>query len=259
MYRVCKAKEIIYLYCNDQESYDIEISAKEILLPQFLYSGDSVDDTQPLFQAPSSEKTTQNKLQSFMSTPRFINCLTDLSRSVSNISGTSQYKRNLIVSRLRKMNQFLPAAVYIPFVGSAIRNYAVLHIPVSEVRVFQTKERSPFVICLEVFRPDELNQYSETQKFQSGAHKMTKRVNRNQQINFDADIKASNPIYIRREGSVQRSFVSDVETTQSLVLKNEISRSFSSAAVKSFTTQSDHARQSQLILDAPTGFKQPDD
>ena len=156
------------------------------------------------------------------------------------------------------MNQFLPAAVYIPFVGSAIRNYAVLHIPVSEVRVFQTKERSPFVICLEVFRPDELNQYSEAKKFHSGTHKMSKRVNRNHQINFDADTKASNPIYIRREGSVQRSFVSDVETTQSQVLKNEISRSFSSSVVKSFTTQSDHARQNLLVLDEPTDFKQPE-
>lgn len=54
------------------------------------------------------------------------------------------------------MNQKLPAAVYLPFVNSAIRNYAVLHIPVKEVRVFQTKERSPFVVCIEVFRPDEL-------------------------------------------------------------------------------------------------------
>ena len=37
-----------------------------------------------------------------------------------------------------------------------MRNHAVLHICVDECRVWQTKERSPFLICIEVFRPDEL-------------------------------------------------------------------------------------------------------
>ncbi len=55
----------------------------------------------------------------------------------------------------------MPAAVYVPFVNSAIRNYAVLHIPVSELKVFQTKERAPFVICIEIYRPDELCAYVE--------------------------------------------------------------------------------------------------
>jgi len=32
----------------------------------------------------------------------------------------------------------------------------VLHIPPSEARVFQTKERAPVLLCIEVFRPDEM-------------------------------------------------------------------------------------------------------
>lgn len=61
---------------------------------------------------------------------------------------------------LHKINQELPASVYIPFVSNSIRNYAVLHIPLSECRVFQTKERAPFMIAVELYRPDELNLYS---------------------------------------------------------------------------------------------------
>jgi len=32
----------------------------------------------------------------------------------------------------------------------------VLHIPSEEARVFQTKERSPVMLAIEVFRPDEM-------------------------------------------------------------------------------------------------------
>jgi len=39
---------------------------------------------------------------------------------------------------------------------NSIRNYAILHIPSSECRVFQTKERAPYMITIEVFRPEEI-------------------------------------------------------------------------------------------------------
>lgn len=49
----------------------------------------------------------------------------------------------------------LPSAVYIPFVSTSMRNYSVLHINVMEAKVFVTKERAPFLVCIEVFRPEE--------------------------------------------------------------------------------------------------------
>ena len=55
------------------------------------------------------------------------------------------------------INQHLPASVYIPFVGNSTRNNCVLHIPPEEARVFQTKERAPIMLCIEVFRPDEMS------------------------------------------------------------------------------------------------------
>ena len=56
---------------------------------------------------------------------------------------------------LGKINEKLPAAGYIPFVSDGIRNYAVLNIVVSETKVFSTKERAPFYICIEIYRPEE--------------------------------------------------------------------------------------------------------
>ena len=49
------------------------------------------------------------------------------------------------------------------FCLGSIRNYAVLHIALSECRVFQTKERAPYMIAVELYRPDELNLYSTGQ------------------------------------------------------------------------------------------------
>ena len=54
-----------------------------------------------------------------------------------------------------KINEKLPAAVYIPFITNSIRNYAILNIIGSESRVFSTKERAPFYICIEIYRPEE--------------------------------------------------------------------------------------------------------
>jgi phosphatidylinositol 4-kinase len=64
---------------------------------------------------------------------------------------------------LQKVNERLPAAVYVPFLSSkhflklidSIRNFVVLNIVFNESRVFSTKQRAPFYICLEIFRPEE--------------------------------------------------------------------------------------------------------
>jgi hypothetical protein len=37
-----------------------------------------------------------------------------------------------------------------------MRNYAVLNISVEEARIFQTKERAPLLLCIEVYRPIEM-------------------------------------------------------------------------------------------------------
>lgn len=76
--------------------------------------------------------------------------LTDISLALINQPNRQEYLRE----ELTKINRRLPAAVYIPFVNSTIRNYTVLHIVIDEAKVFQTKERAPLLLCIEAYRPD---------------------------------------------------------------------------------------------------------
>lgn len=62
----------------------------------------------------------------------------------------------LLKQELIKLNQHLPSSIYIPFVQNKTRNCCILHIPPEEARVFQTKERAPIMLAIEVFRPDEM-------------------------------------------------------------------------------------------------------
>lgn len=100
-------------------------------------------------------------MDAFFSTPRFIKCLTDISMNLSFLNCTRKEKKAALMEDLIRINRHLPANVYIPFVNSSLRNHAVLNIPPNECHVFQTKERSPFLICIELYRPDELSEYIE--------------------------------------------------------------------------------------------------
>jgi phosphatidylinositol 4-kinase len=87
----------------------------------------------------------------FESTLAFIEQLTE----ISNVIMRSGDKKTVLQKELMRVNQKLPACAYLPFSDSKIRNSFVLHIPVSEAKVFTTKERAPYLICLEVFSPYE--------------------------------------------------------------------------------------------------------
>lgn len=57
--------------------------------------------------------------------------------------------------------QFIYHSPIVIFFGNlnitdSIRNHAVLNIAVEESRLFLTKERAPFMICIELYRPEEL-------------------------------------------------------------------------------------------------------
>lgn len=73
-------------------------------------------------------------------------------------------KKLELMRDLAVVNEHLPARVYIPFVNDSIRNYAVLHIAALESRIFQTKSRAPVLLCIEAYRPDELQEHFEEVK-----------------------------------------------------------------------------------------------
>ena len=95
-----------------------------------------------------------NQLDSYHSTIWFIETLTGISKKILK----AQDRMSVLAEELKVVNTLLPAQVYLPFSNSVARNCAILHIPISEVKVFSTKERAPFLICLEIYRPyEELN------------------------------------------------------------------------------------------------------
>ncbi|CAD8155344.1 unnamed protein product [Paramecium octaurelia] len=90
---------------------------------------------------------------------------------------------------LQRINQNLPSSVYIPFVKEQIRNYAVLNIVASETKVFSTKERSPFYICLEIYRPDvekdQRNDYKQSEAITLHKSMLQQRMSINGSIFLD--------------------------------------------------------------------------
>lgn len=173
-----------------------------------------------------------NAMTSYLSTPKFVIALTKISLDLIHTPD----RKTFLKTELSKLNRCLPAAVYIPFVNSSMRNYAVLHIAVEEAKVFQTKERAPLLLCIEVFRPDELylsrerksnNNYLQSSEdlyehqrsnsMHSSLYKTanpgkkedlaTRKQSRAAEMNKASDIKASNPLIISEIKRVS-SFVS---------------------------------------------------
>ncbi|CAI2382541.1 unnamed protein product [Moneuplotes crassus] len=95
--------------------------------------------------------TTLDNQSGYLSTPFFVFSLTNLCNIILN----SQDRESALFDGLQKINMHLPSSVYIPFVNASMRNYVVLHINVVEAKVFVTKQRAPFLVCIEVFRPQE--------------------------------------------------------------------------------------------------------
>jgi phosphatidylinositol 4-kinase len=133
------------------------MQAKDIVLSPFIYSldyRDHFDDQAKNMEIPEDQR---HKLNSFLSTPKFIKCLTEVSQMLGKMKEVSKEdKLKILKQELNQINTHLPASVYVPFVQNSTRNYCVLHIPTGEARVFQTKERAPIMLCIEVFRPEEM-------------------------------------------------------------------------------------------------------
>jgi hypothetical protein len=133
------------------------ISVKDIVLLPFTSSiSERSRRTSVSEGSPMLRKVDQRKVNAYLSTPRFIKYLTDISELISS----EQDKKAALTRELRKLNTHLPASVYIPFCQESIRNYAVLHVNPEEVHVFQTKTRCPYMITIEMYRPDEMSSLS---------------------------------------------------------------------------------------------------
>jgi hypothetical protein len=108
-------------------------------------------------------------LSSFLSNINFVDHLCNICEIVRYTSIESQEKT--LLNELRKINKILPSNVYLPFLNDSIRNYVIASIPLSEVKIFRTKNRAPYMITFECFRLDELNYNYHMRRKPSFSHK----------------------------------------------------------------------------------------
>lgn len=91
----------------------------------------------------------KSKENSFNSTPLFFSYLFKISTTLNS----KENKLAFLRSELKSLNSYLPASVYLPFNNEDLRNCCVLHIPLDEVHIYETKESNTFRISIEVFCP----------------------------------------------------------------------------------------------------------
>lgn len=83
-----------------------------------------------------------------MSTPNFVNDLTEICVAILTSEGD---KMQFLQSQLERMNENLPASVYVPVLSKAQRNYMVLNLIPNECRLFFTATKAPYLVNIEVF------------------------------------------------------------------------------------------------------------
>lgn len=192
--RFMKVKSMIAEYneIGDKKTIDkasmvtSPLTCKDIILLPFTsdVNGRGVSDNRSENSDSSPiKKVDERKLNAYLSTPRFIKYLTDISEIISK----EQDKTAALKRELRKLNQHLPASVYIPFCQESIRNYAVLHINPEEVHVFQTNSRCPYMITIEMYRPDEMSMASPSLPPVKKDNKLarTSNIKRSREGSFD--------------------------------------------------------------------------
>lgn len=85
------------------------------------------------------------------------------------------------------MNTRLPAIVYVPFTKDKYQDLNIVNIVLSESRVFNTKERVPYYICMESFyNPTYNDKMSKDKKIRSFSHAQT--MNSKRKDSFEEEI-----------------------------------------------------------------------
>ncbi|KRX07569.1 Protein kinase-like domain [Pseudocohnilembus persalinus] len=128
------------------------ITTNHIVLNNYTSKYDKTSSINPFYksnqQQIKEQKMEENKSNTsqnvgFLSTINFIEDLIQISEDLK----FAEPKVVSLRSELQKLNQHLPA--------NSIRNHVILNIVAKEAKVFSTKERAPFYICVELFRPEE--------------------------------------------------------------------------------------------------------
>lgn len=93
-------------------------------------------------------------LSSFLSSINFVDLLCSICEKMKDIPNEQQM--SFLFKEFSNINKSLPSNVYIPFLKDSIRNYLICHIPITEMKIFRTKNRAPYMLTVELIRIDEI-------------------------------------------------------------------------------------------------------
>lgn len=134
---------------------DQKIAYENIFLDVFKKQGINLSES-PGLQLEILEQIDEEdyNLTSFLSNINFIDKLSNICEIMRITPPENQL--SILHQELNDINKLLPSNIYIPFLSETIRNYIIVHIPISETRIFRTKNRAPYMLTVEVIRIDEL-------------------------------------------------------------------------------------------------------
>jgi hypothetical protein len=140
---------------NIVNSTTFRIESEDIFINTFKrYDSVTNDENNILTQYVKQIDMDDINLSSFLSNINFIDHLCNICEILRSTAIPNQNKT--LLNELMKVNKILPANVYMPFLKDSIRNYVIASIPLSEVKIYRTKNRAPYMITLECLRLDEL-------------------------------------------------------------------------------------------------------
>ena len=166
--KIKENKDIIYNYCDkmllkelkknknnnkieDEENIK-QIDINNIFINNYFYYSESPIDCND--ERIKNEIIVDNNFKSFYSVISFYDDLCNISEELIN-QNPINYKE-ILIRKITEINKNLPANIYIPFLTDSSRNYILIHIPISEIKLYKTKERVPFMLVFEMIRLDEI-------------------------------------------------------------------------------------------------------
>ncbi len=170
---------------------------------------------------PNDDNKHDVNLESFQSNLNFVTNLCDICERVGSVPNHEQMA--FLRKEIHEINKLLPSNLYIPFLKDSIRNYIICHIPVTEMRIFRTKNRAPFMITVEAVRIDEI--INDVIKMAKRGGRDTSNVNNSvndgqKYMKFNKDVR-SRSFSMSNSESKNELFIAKNDTVKSFAGKTD--------------------------------------
>jgi hypothetical protein len=209
--------------------------------------------------------TEDINLSSFLSNINFIDHLCNICEIIRSTNLTDQNKT--LINEMMKVNKFLPANIYVPFHRESIRYYIIANIPISEIKIFKTKNRAPYMVTVEAFRVEEVTRklnkegqlIDDDLLVKKRGHSKTVRDtmnnssedinNKNRSMSFESKLIA------KQEGDVMRIPQSRAAMNKTFIEKGNNNKNKSKSKLKEKQSKTNYLQVADIDLSKPILIK----